>query len=68
MNSIIAEDVLPISVAFAIEVFVKDINPKMVETPKKKPGTNALRRILKLISAFLLRAMKNNTMGHMVTR
>lgn len=63
-----AEDVLPMSVAFAIEVFVNDINPKMVETPKKIPGTSALRMIRKLISDFLLRAIKNNTIGHMVTR
>lgn len=63
-----AEDVLPMSVAFAIEVFVNDINPKMVETPKKIPGTSALRKIRKLISDFLLRAIKNNTIGHMVTR
>jgi hypothetical protein len=68
MNSIIAEDVLPMSVAFAIDVLVNDINPKMVETPKKTPGINALRKMRKLISAFLLRAMKNNTIGHMVTR
>jgi hypothetical protein len=68
MNNIMAEDVLPMSVAFAIEVFVNDINPKMVETPKKIPGTSALRKIRKLISDFLLRAIKNNTIGHMVTR
>jgi len=48
-------------------VFVNDINPKMVDTPKKIPGTRALRRMRKLISDFLLRAMKNNTIGHMVT-
>ena len=67
INSIIADDVLPMSVALAIDVFVNDINPKMVDTPKKIPGTRALRRMRKLISDFLLRAMKNNTIGHMVT-
>jgi hypothetical protein len=39
----------------------------MVDTPKKTPGTRALRKIRTLISDFLLRAMKNKTMGHMVT-
>jgi hypothetical protein len=62
-----AEEVLPMSVAFAIEVLVNDMKPKMVDTPKKIPGTSALRKIRKLISDFLLRAMKNNTIGHMVT-
>ena len=68
MNSIIAEDVQPMSVAFAIEVLVNDMKPKMVDTPKKIPGTSALRKIRKLISDFLLRAMKNKKIGHMVTR
>jgi hypothetical protein len=63
-----AEEVLPMSVAFAIEVLVNDMKPKMVDTPKKIPGTSALRKIRKLISDFLLRAMKNKTIGHMVTR
>ena len=67
MNSIIADEVLPIRVALAIDVFVNDMKPKMVDTPKKIPGTMALRRIRKLISAFLFRAMKNNTNGHIVT-
>jgi hypothetical protein len=59
--------VLPMSVAFAIDVLVNDMKPKMVDTPKKIPGTSALRKIRKLISDFLLRAMKYNTIGHMVT-
>ena len=63
-----ADDVVPISVAFAIEVLVNDMKPKMVDTPKKKPGMRALRKIRQLISAFLFRAIKNNTNGHMVTR
>ena len=63
-----AEEVLPMSVAFAIEVLVNDMKPKMVDTPKKIPGTSALRKIRKLISDFLLRAMKNKTIGHLVTR
>ena len=62
-----AEEVLPMSVAFAIEVLVNDMKPKMVDTPKKIPGTSALRKMRKLISAFLFRAMKYRTNGHMVT-
>ena len=31
-----AEDVVPISVALAIDVLVNDMKPKIVETPKKK--------------------------------
>jgi hypothetical protein len=55
------------SVAFAMDVFVNDMKLKMVDTPKKIPGIKALRKIRKLISDFLLRVMKNNTIGHMVT-
>jgi hypothetical protein len=55
------------SVALAIDVLVNDIKPKMVETPKKIPGTSALRNTRRLISDFRFRAMKNNTIGHMVT-
>ena len=63
-----AEDVVPISVALAIDVLVNDMKPKIVETPKKKPGISALFSTGQLISALRFRAMKYNTTGHIVTR